>query len=325
MGQFLLAASYASTLTGTPTEYEFYYSTALYVMLSVSGVYTVFWLLHRGKTARLLQHLLELTEELEVGIDDEEIYMSKSTLRTMMMVVRGFQMTFVFEVFTVCGQPVMDARLPPFMRGMKAFSPEGLLVQGLHLFAMVPIAITTCGFLIIQTQLACFLTVGFQIIGMRLRRSQMTDHNEVRDILRLHSEWVSVSADCEKLFAMWNFSFVADMITIALLSTIGIISGVTDFEIVILGPSVGSYVYVLCQLGEILQAQSILIADAICEGYWLNGTGKLRKLLLLPIMRANRPSKIGCTLIGDLTLKTFLKCLKQWYRFLQFMLNMESG
>jgi len=141
-------------------------------------------------------------------------------------------------------------------------------------------------------------------------------------LIEKHCHLCDTASRLRSLCSRWTVIQLSTLLLLLTGNTFNFIQGTKDFGSISAIPMALIFIYVFCVFGESIIVASGRIGECAYRCNWLDAGADFRRKVVLVILRSQTPLCLDAGLIGDLSLATFEKIVKTWYKFLQALFSL---
>jgi len=147
-----------------------------------------------------------------------------------------------------------------------------------------------------------------------------SDH--LNQLIQKHGALLDITSGLRILCSKWCFLQISVLLTVLIINTFTCIRGTRDPGILLVIPLCLVFACTFCFLGESWVIASEEIGLSVYRQNWLKASPDFRRKLVMVIARCQTPEFLDAGLIGSLSLPTFTKILRLWFKFVQALINL---
>uniref|UniRef100_A0AAU6NDF5 Odorant receptor n=1 Tax=Mythimna loreyi TaxID=667449 RepID=A0AAU6NDF5_9NEOP len=154
--------------------------------------------------------------------------------------------------------------------------------------------------------------------------SDLQSYEEVKRIVKIHQQLLRISDQLSSIFGLVIFiHMVSASLVICFFGFLAVVcSGLADTIanlLTVLNAMIT--IFLLTLSGQFLCDTSSEIADAAYQSYWYESNEKVKKLILIIIIRAQRPSYLTALGFSELTLRSFSKIISSAWTYFSLLIQ----
>ena len=148
------------------------------------------------------------------------------------------------------------------------------------------------------------------------------NNHRLNDLISRHQQVLDACSKFRVLTSRWAFIQTSAILIMVIMNTFSVIRGSRDPGAIMTIPLCMNFLFLFCAFGETLVSASEEIGWSAYRSDWLKANPDFRRKLVLVIERSQTPALLDAGLVGTLTLPTFTKILRIWFKYVQALVNL---